>query len=390
MIEQARKVCYPYHGHFTSQAQIDLSKEIIKFSPSGMNKTYVVCGGSEAMENAIKFVRQYHLERGESSRTKFVSLWQSYHGSTMACLSLGGRTWSRNDYLPYLTETSHIYFPNCYRCPYNREYPTCEIMCAYELEKIIRLEGENNVAAFFAEPASGATLGAVFPPPEYFPAIREICDKYGILFVADEVVTGFGRTGKNFGIDHWDVVPDIIVSGKGMGSGYTPAGTVILHQKIWDVFSKSTRSSYVMGYTYSFTPVASAAAFSVLQYIIKNKLVERSANIGKYLFEKLLKLKEIPIVGDIRGKGLLLGIELVKDRENKTPFERSLKISETIAEKAFQNGLIIFTGTGTADGVSGDHLVITPPYIINEDEITEAFNILEKIILEVYKENHKR
>ena len=384
MIEQARKVCFPYHGHFTSEAQIELAKEVIDFAPPGMSKVNVTCGGSEAIENALKFVRQYHIERGEPSRWRVISRRQSYHGSTMAAYSLSGRPLSRLDYIPYMFNFPFIEHPNCYRCPFGKEYPKCGVHCAYDLERIIKLEVERSIAAFIAEPISGNTLGAVVPPPEYFPIIREICDRYGILLVLDEVITGFGRTGKNFAINHWGVVPDLIVSGKGMSSGYAPMGAVILHEKVCDVFSKSNRSTFAMGYTYSYHPVSCAVGLAVLRHMKKKGLVERSARMGEYLFKRFSKLKELPMIGDIRGKGLLMGIELVKDKEKKIPFERSRRINETITKKAFERGLIIASLYGTADGILGDHLTISPPFIINEEQIEEAADLLEKVILEVH------
>ena len=384
MMEQARKVCFPYVGHFVSEAQIELSEKVIDFAPPGMSRVYFVSGGSEATEIALKIARQYQLARGETSRVKIIGRWQGYHGATIGALSVSGHTSRRNDYQPYLLNFPHISPSYCYRCPFDKTYPECGMACAHELEKAIKQEGQNHIAAFIAEPFVGNSLGAVLPPPEYFPIIREICDRYGILFIADEVITGFGRTGKNFGIDHWNVIPDVVITGKGTGSGYTPLGAVIVHQKVYEAFEKSKRPSFFMGYTYSGNPLSCAAGLAVLRYIEKNRLVERSAQMGKYLFERFARMKELPMVGDIRGKGLLLGIELVQDKERKTPFPRSQKVAETLTDRAFQNGLILMSGAGTADGVSGDHTVVSPPFIITEKEIDELAGLLEKSIREVY------
>ncbi len=205
----------------------------------------------------------------------------------------------------------------------------------------------------------------------------------GALLIVDEIQTGFGRTGRNFGIDHWGVLPAVSTTGKGAGSGYTPLGAVIVHQKVYDVFEKSERPAFFMGYTYSGNPLSCATGLAVLRYIEKNKLVERSARMGKYLFERFARLNDLPMVGNIRGKGLLLGIELVQDKQRKTPFPRSRKVSETLTDRAFQNGLILMSGAGTADGVSGDHTVVSPPFIITEKEVDELAGILEKTIREV-------
>jgi adenosylmethionine-8-amino-7-oxononanoate aminotransferase len=383
MMAQARKVCFPYVGHFISEAQVELSKKVVEFAPPGMGRVYFVSGGSEATEIAIKIARQYHLGRGEPSRVKIIGRWQGYHGATIGALSVSGHTSRRNDYQPYLLNFPHIPPAYCYRCAFGMALPTCALACAHELEKAILQEGKDHIAAFIAEPIVGNSLGAVDPPPDYFRVIREICDRYGILFIADEVITGFGRTGRNFGIDHWGVIPDVITTGKGTGSGYTPLGAVLIHQKVYEVFEKSERPAFFMGYTYSGNPLSCATGLAVLRYIENNRLVDRSARMGKYLFERFARLKDLPMVGDIRGKGLLLGIEFVQDKQRKTPFPRSRKVSETITDRAFQNGLILMSGTGTADGVSGDHTVVSPPFIITEKEIDELAALLEKTIREV-------
>lgn len=386
MVHQAKKVCFSYVGHFTSKSQIELANRVIELSPPGMSRVYFVCGGSEGTEVALKLVRQYHLERGEPSRVKVISRWQSYHGATIGTLSSGGHTLYRKDYLPYLIDFPHIQAPYCYRCRFGKEYPSCGIICAHDLERTIKQEGKESIAAFISEPITGGSLGAVVPPQEYFPIIREICDQYGILLVLDEVITGFGRTGKNFGIDHWGVVPDLIITGKGISSGYTPLGSVIIHERVQDVFLRSKRTTFFMGYTYSSNPLSCAVGLAVLRYIEEHELVERSASIGNYLFERFSRLKRLPIVGDIRGKGLLLGIELVQDKETKIPFERSSRIAEVIVQKAFDKGLILTPGHGLEDGVVGDLLMIAPPFIIKEEEINEVSDILEEAILAVWEE----
>jgi adenosylmethionine-8-amino-7-oxononanoate aminotransferase len=379
--QQARKVCFPYAGHFDSEAQMDLAKEVIQFSPTGMTRVYFVSGGSEATEVALKLVRQYHLERGEPSRVKVIGRWQGYHGATIGALSLGGHTRYRKDYLPYMLNFPHIHAPYCYRCRYGREYPSCGIICAHELERVIIDEGKESIAAFISEPVTGSSLGAVAPPPEFFPIVKEICDRYGILLVVDEVITGFGRTGKNFGIDHWGVVPDLIITGKGISSGYTALGAVIVHERVYEVFTRSRRSTFFLGYTYAGNPLSCAAGLAVLRYLRKNHLVERAAQMGAFLFRRFESLKKIPVVGDIRGKGLLLSIELVQ-KSDKTPFPRSRKVAETIARKAFEKGVILLPGHGLEDGVVGDLLMLAPPFVVKEDEIDQIYSVLEPLIQE--------
>lgn len=382
MVAQAEKVSFPYAGHFTSETQDLLAKKVIEFAPEGMARVYFVSGGSEATEVALKIVRQYHLGRGEPSRVKVISRWQSYHGATMGALSLSGHTPRRNDYLPYMIDFPHIPPVYCYRCPYAKAHPACGTACAHELERTVKREGQQSIAAFIAEPIVGNTLGCTVPPPDYFPIIRDICDHYGILLITDEVVTGFGRTGKNFGIDHWGVQPDVITTGKGIGSGYTPLGAVIVNEKVFDVFLHSNRSTIFLGYTYAGNPLSCAIGLAVLNYSQKHGLVENVAKQGAYFFEQAQRLKNLPGVGDIRGKGLLMGIELVRDKERKTPFDRSMKVAETITGKAFEAGLILLSGSGTADGVSGEHLVLSPPFIIEKGQIDDLLNIVEKAVFE--------
>ena len=381
MEKQARKVCFPYAGNFASEAQVELAEEVIQFCPPGMSRVYFVSGGSEANEVALKLARQYHLERGEPSRVKIIGRWQGYHGATLAALAMGGHTHYRKDYLPYMMNFPHIHAPYCYRCRFGREYPSCGIVCAQELEKTIINEGKDAIAAVISEPVTGSSLGALAPVPEYFPIIREICDRYGVLLIVDEVITGFGRTGKNFGIEHWGVVPDMIVTGKGISSGYTPLGATIVHEKIYDVFTRSKRSSFFLGYTYAGNPLSCAVGLAVLRYLKEKKLVERAAKMGAHLFGQFGGLKKIPIVGDIRGKGLLLGIELVQDAK-KNPFPRSRKLAESIVRKAFEKGVILLPGHGLEGGVVGDLLMLAPPFIIQEEEIKRVYDVLEELIRE--------
>ena len=225
MHDQARKVSFTYH-HFLSEAQIDLAEKISEMTPPGLERVFFVSGGSEATESAIKIARKYHLETGNPGKYKVVTRWQSWHGNTIGALS--GRTSWRVDYVPYLLDFPHIPPPYCYRCPLGKTYPECHVSCAEELERVIHQEGSDSISAFIAEPILGTSAAGLTPPPEYYPTIREICDRHNILMIVDEVVTGFGRTGANFGINHWDVIPDIMATGKGLSSGYTPIAATIV------------------------------------------------------------------------------------------------------------------------------------------------------------------
>lgn len=385
MVRQADKISYAYQLFFTNEAQIELAQKVIDLAPEGMSKVYFVSGGSEASETALKIARFYHIIRGDSGRYKVVSRWQSYHGNTMGALSMSGHVERRENYIPYLINFPHISPAYCYRCPFKREYPSCGIECAHELERIIKHEGKHNISAFIAEPVSGASIGAAVPPPEYFKIIRSICDKYEILFIVDEVMTGFGRTGKNFGIDHWEVVPDIIITGKGISCGYTPLAAVVIHEKIVDGFLRSTKSFSHHGFTFAGNPLSCAIALEVQNYIEKNNLIKRVAELSPYFSEKLNGLKEIPIIGDIRGKGFLMGIEFVKNQKEKIPFERERKITEKILKTTFKNGLLLVGGTRMIEGTIGDHVRVAPPFIVTKEEIEDIIAILKESIIDVMR-----
>ena len=382
MRSQAERVCFPYVGNFFSEAQMELADKVISFSPPGMSRVYFVSGGSEATEVAIKIARQYHLLRGKEGKVEIISRWLSYHGATLGALSLSGHLQRRKDYLPYLIDTPHIPPPYCYRCPWELTYPVCHVRCAEELERVVKEIGAQNIAAFIAEPIIGNTAGAVVPPEEYYPIIRETCHKYDILLLLDEVITGFGRTGRSFAIDHWGVCPDVLIFGKGISSGYAPLGGVVIHEKIFDAFYRSPSSGFFLGYTFSGNPLACSAGLAVLNYIEKNHLVEECARKGAYLWEQASRLKTHPLVGDLRGKGLLMGMELVSDKEGKTPFPREKRVAETLTAIAMEKGLLLLPGSGTADGVAGDHLVIAPPFTITTEELDLLLDLLEASLRE--------
>lgn len=385
MVKQAKRVSFAYTITFNSEAQIQLAKKIADLCPMESAKVFFLSGGSEAVETAIKIARQYHVESGNSWKYKVISRWPSYHGGTIATLSLSGRPYIRDIHTPYLLNFPHIALPYCYRCPFGKEYPNCEIDCALELERVIKREGSEYISAFIAEPIVGLSACGITPPPEYYGIIRSICDKYNVLMIMDEVVTGFGRTGKNFGINHWNVIPDMITTGKGMSSGYAPLAGVIVSGKIVDVL---VRGSGVLrsAFTYAGNPLCCAIGLAVQNYIEKHNLIQKSAEKGLFLFEKCSKLNRLKTVGRISGKGLLLGIEFVEDKEKKKPFDKDRHFSETIVQKAFERGLYIRQGApGMIDGVLGDHMMIAPQFITEEKDIEKIVNIVEEVILDTEK-----
>jgi adenosylmethionine-8-amino-7-oxononanoate aminotransferase len=348
-----------------------------------MEKVYFVSTGTEATELCIKFARIYHLLRGRPERFKIISRWSGYHGSSLAALSFGGRSSRRRQFHPY-------YFPSTrIRCPYyfrdgrgmsEEEYSR---RTADELEDAIRREGPETVSCFIAEPLVN-TMGACPAPVGYFERIREICDHYDVILAVDEVVTGFGRTGKNFGIDHWNICPDLIACGKGISGGYTPLACAIVSNKIWYVLQNEPSGNTVLGYTHSGNPLSSAIALAVLKYILKNDLVDRSAWMGeKMMMQARARLGDHSHVGDIRGKGLHMAIEFVKDRESLEMYPPDVNKSEEVYERCMANQLNLCPVHGDSDGLEGDSIIIKPAFTISDEEVDELFDKLQKSLSEV-------
>ena len=382
MRDQARKVCFTY-TRFLHQSQIDLAQKIVHLTPEGLTRVFFVSGGSEATEASIKMARKYHLETGNPKKYKVISRWQGWHGNTIGALSVSGRTAWREDYVPYLLDFPHIPPPYCYRCPYGQAYPDCHLACADELERVIRQEGADHISAFIAEPILGTSASGVAPPSDYYPTIREICDRYNVVMIVDEVVTGFGRTGLNFGIDHWGVVPDIVATGKGLSSGYTPIAAAIVKEEIYEAISGSP-TGFTHGHTYGGNPLSCAITLAVQDYVERHDLVSRCATMGDSMLKKLSTLERSPIVGDVRGKGLLIGIEFVADKARRTPFEPTKGVTSMVVDRAFDKGVLVMPGApGLVDGVSGDHIAISPPFTVTESEVTRVVDVLEETISEV-------
>ena len=379
---QSRKYAYCPCHYFANRPAMELAELLATIAPEGLNKVWLVSDGSEATEAAVKLARQFQVLKGYHSKSVIISRWQSYHGATLGALSWSGVTARRSIYHPLLKNTPHIAPAYCYRCYFGKTYPECGILCALALEKMIRQLGAENVAAFIAEPVVGAALGAVPPPDEYFQIIREICDKYDVVFIADEVMTGFGRTGELFGLNNWNVIPDIIACAKGISGGYVPLGAVIAHEKIFELL-KEKRSNIVTGHTYSAHHVIAAVAVVVIKYILSKDLVAKSKENGFYMLNQMMRLLEHQIVGNIRGIGLFAGIEFVQDKASKKPFEPSERIASRIGSAALKRGLITYPGTGSVDGAKGDHILIAPPLIINKSEIDEIISLLRESIGEI-------
>jgi adenosylmethionine-8-amino-7-oxononanoate aminotransferase len=385
MVRQAEKISFSHGSQFTSQAAMDLASKLIQLSPKGLSKVYFLSGGSEAVETAVKMARQFQVERGKPEKYKVISRWTSYHGNTLGALALSGHTGRRRYYLPLIQHTPHVAPAYCYRCPFGLDPERCDLECALDLEKTILYEGPDSVSAFIAEPIVGATAGALVPKDGYFQKIREICDRYDILLIVDEVMTGLGRTGKNFGINHWDVIPDMIVASKGLSSGYTPIFVVIAKEEIHRTIREGS-GAFVHGHTYNQNPLSSAIACAVIDYLLRHDLISRSAKMGEYFIRSLQSLGHHDFVGDVRGKGLFAGIEFVKDKRTKEPFDPKLRLNVLIGNRAFEKGLITYPGGGGADGVRGDHFLLAPPFVITEGEIDKVVSILDETFDEIGRE----
>lgn len=380
--DQASKLAYVHGTQFTSAAVEGMSADLVEVLPKGLDKIYLLSGGSEATETAIKLARQYHLACGRPTRYQVVGRWPSYHGNTIAALSVSGRAALRKPYQPLLMDFPHIPAPYCYRCPVGVSYPECGVQCAQALEDVIKREGADSIAAFIAEPILGASAGAAVPPPEYFPMIRDICDRHDLLLIADEVMTGFGRTGTFFAVEHFGVVPDVMVMGKGLTGGYVPVGAVAVKTEIAEAI-RGRFGNFTHGYTFSHHPVVAAACREALAIIRREELVARVRARGSHLFDALRTLERFSFVGDVRGKGLLAGVEFVRDRETRAAFPRSRRLVEEIVERAFGRGLILYPSTGCADGVDGDLVLVAPPFIIDESQIDELVGLLAATLEEI-------
>ncbi|RXT04286.1 aspartate aminotransferase family protein [Ammoniphilus sp. CFH 90114] len=386
MMEQAAKVSFAYRSQFTSEPAEKLAEKLSELAPGDLNWSFFVNSGSEATETAMKIAIQHWQEKGYERKNRILSRWMSYHGITMGALSMSGHVLRRKRFVPLLEDYPSVSAPYCYRCPFNNSYPGCQLACASELETAIRRTGPENIAAFIAEPIIGASGGAVTPPEGYYQMVREICNKYDILFIADEVMTGIGRTGKMFGVEHWGVVPDIIALGKGMSAGYTPMAATIVSDRVMEPILNGSKS-VMAGHTYSANPQSASVSLAVLEYIERHNLVQRAEESGVYLKERLSDMAvSYSMIGDVRGKGLLVGVELVKNSFTKEPFMLSHGVTARVIERAFSKGLLVYPATGGIDGIAGDSIILSPPLIIKKEEIDRMVDILEETIHEIQHE----
>ena len=372
MHAQIDRLAYAHTSFFTSEVAEQLADELIGSAPEGMSHVYLVSGGSEAVEAALKMARQYFVEIGQPQRTHFIARRQSYHGNTLGALAVGGNAWRREPFAPILVPATHV--SPCY--PY-REQRTDESAEQYgqrlaaELEAAILAQGADRVIAFVAETVGGATAGVLTPVPGYFKAVRAVCDKYGVLLILDEVMCGMGRTGSLHACEQEGVVPDLMTVAKGLGGGYQPVGAVLAQRRIVDAMSRGS-GFFQHGHTYLGHPMACAAALAVQQVIRRDGLVAKVREDGIAFGAMLAEaLGSHPHVGDIRGRGFFWGIELVADRASKAPFDPALKVNAAIKKDAMSRGLLCYPFGGTVDGRQGDHVLLAPPFIATRQDLQE-------------------
>ncbi len=372
MHAQIDRLAYAHTSFFTTEVAEELADTLIADAPAGMSHVYLVSGGSEAMEAALKMARQFFVETGEPQRSVFIGRRQSYHGNTLGALAVGGNEWRRRQFAPILIDVARV--SPCYEYRDRRDDESPEAYSerlAAELEAKIVEVGPKRVIAFVAETVVGATSGAVPPTPGYFRRVREVCDRHGILLVADEVMCGMGRTGTLHAIEQEGIVPDLMAIAKGLGGGYQPIGAVLVQGKIVEAM-RAGSGLFQHGHTYIGHPVAAAAALAVQKVIKRDHLLEAVRMRGAY-FERRLReaLGSHPHVGDIRGRGFFRGVELVQDRASKRPFDPALKLHAKIKAQAMERGLMVYPMGGTIDGVNGDHVLLAPPFIATEADLDE-------------------
>lgn len=369
MHAQVMRMAYVHDNEFHNEPAQRLADRVVAFAGGDFSRAVFFSSGSEAVESAIKLAHNAHALAGHPERNIVIGRKRSFHGATMMALAVGDVASRKSIYPGYMSNaTAKIPAPYCYRCPLGKTYPECAVACADELETTILELGANNVSAFISEPIVGAAAPALTPPPGYYERIREICDRYGVIWIADEIVTGFGRTGKNFGYQHWDAQPDILVVAKGLSGGYVPLSGLIISEKVVRPFEQNGRFTH--GLTYQNHPVACTAALSVLDIIEREGLVANAATQGAYLESRLREVAaRLPMVGELRGKGLLWGMELVRDRATKEPFDRSLGVGRQVHVRGLANGLVIYQSGGSFR--ASDEVFISPPLIVTRTDIDD-------------------
>ena len=379
--DQAKRASFVYRMDFTTPQLEEAAAKVARVSGGALDRVFFVSGGSEAVEIAVKIARSFHLNNDDPARYKIISRWQSYHGMTNGALAWSGHTKRRSMYQPYLTDFGHIPPAYCYRCWFGKTPESCGLECALALENEILCQGPETVAAFLAEPVSGMSLCGAVPRLDYFRRIREICDRYGVLLILDEVMTGFGRTGRWFAFEHFGVEPDIAALGKGLGGGYFPIGAAACSARVAGTIEAAS-GIFMAGFSWAGNPMAAAVASKTVDYLEEHDLIARCAARGDYLKAGLERLRAHSSVGDIRGLGLMVGVELVRDKKTKATYAPEVQFCGRVAHAALERGLFIEAGNGCDKGRAGDMIMLGPPFVITEQEIDQALEILDQALTE--------
>ena len=379
MAEQARTLAYVNGTAFTHDPVEELAAEIARLSPGDLDLVYPLCSGSEAVEAALKLARQYWAETGRSGKRAIVALAPSYHGNTLLALSASARPHYSALFADWLVDVIRTATPYPYRCECRGHPPHCAACSGAGVEEAILKAGPDAVAAVIAEPVGGSSTGASVPPAGYWRAVREICDRHGVLLVADEVLTGAGRTGTWSALEPYGVVPDIMTLGKGIAGGYAPLSAVVTTRAIVEPLARGS-GGLAHAQTFSHHPVLCAAGVATLRYLRERRLVERCAEMGRVLHRRLAALREQPFVGDVRGRGLLAGVEFVADPDTREPLPRTARLAETFTEAALDEGLVVWPNVGHADGRNGDLVMLAPPFVVTEDQIDEMLELFTRAL----------
>lgn len=379
MAKQARQVAYVNGTTFTHHPVEELAAEVAALSPGDLNRVYPLSSGSEAVEAALKFARQYWVETGRPKKHRIVALTPSYHGNTLLALSASAREHYKTYYREWLVDVIRVPAPYAYRCACHGRPPLCPACDGSAVEQAIVKAGPENVAAFIVEPVGGSSSGATVPDAGYFRRIRDICDRHDVLFVADEVLTGAGRTGTWAAIEPFGVVPDLMTLGKGLGGGYAPISALVAPDRLVDRLAKGS-GGLLHAQTYSHHPVLAAGALAAIRHLKSHRLIERCARMGGVLHRQLQALRGLPHVGDVRGRGLLAGVEFVADVDTRAPFPRAAGFAERLSAAALDEGLVLWPNVGQADGTNGDLVMIAPPFVISDEEIGELVQRLTRAI----------
>lgn len=379
MAKQARQVAYVNGTTFTHHPVEELAAEVAALSPGDLNRVYPLSSGSEAVEAALKFARQYWVETGRPKKHRVVALTPAYHGNTLLALSASAREHYKTYYREWLVDVIRVPAPYAYRCACHGRPPLCPACDGSAVEQAIVKAGPENVAAFIVEPVGGSSSGATVPDAGYFRRIREICDAHDVLFVADEVLTGAGRTGTWAAIEPFGVVPDLMTLGKGLGGGYAPISALVAPDRLVDRLAKGS-GGLLHAQTYSHHPVLAAGALAAIRHLRSHRLIERCARMGGVLHRQLQALRGLPHVGDVRGRGLLAGVEFVADVDTRAPFPRAAGFAERLSAAALDEGLVLWPNVGQADGTNGDLVMVAPPFVISDEEIGELVQRLTRAI----------